>query len=121
MALYQLKEKIDVVFPFGEDVVFTIAPLSTSGFRKKHALLKSSALRKYRREENIPYEAQQEIMGKSIYNTVLLGWSGVEAPFNEENAVNLLLERPDIADFLVTEANDMDQFIIQQQDELKKK
>lgn len=57
----------------------------------------------------------EEDTARQFVNSCLSGWRGVKAngeelPFSEENAVNLLVDLPDLLDYLFDYAKEMDNF-----------
>lgn len=67
----------------------------------------------------------KDILAKSVAKGLLRDWKGFvidgkEIPYSYENAVQLLKNDPDCLDFVMEFAQDLDNYIVEQQEETKK-
>lgn len=74
----------------------------------------------------IDEQVSEEIYLQCVAETILVGWSnfkvdGEEIPYSTENALELLKNDRDCFDFVMNFANNLDNFLIRDEEELKGK
>jgi len=111
----KLTQTEDGVWAEYNDSSLLIAHVSNLRFQRKLARLQQPHRSKIERHSLDP-KIQSEILCKAMAGTVLLGWKDVvdankqQVQFSEELAANVLINQPDIREFVSEFATDLDNF-----------
>jgi len=124
-----IKEEVELEGVWTEymGVPLKIARWGTKEFTKafrRHSRPHAAAIKK----ENLSEEQSQEIMVNTIADTILLDWDsskfvidGQSVPFNRANVKELLLQDRDCFLFVMDFAKDMQNYLIEEVEELEGK
>ena len=121
MAL-KITQKTDTVEKDYQGVTLVIARSNNHAFRTKFKKLRQN----FKRNQDLnklTVEQDDAIMAEAYAGTVLVGWKNFpgDVPFTEENAIDLLTNDIDAREFVAEVANDLSEFIIEEQEALQKK
>jgi len=121
MAL-KLTQKTETVEKDYQGVTLVIARSNSHAFRAKFKKLRQN----FKRNQDLnklTVEQDDAIMAEAYAGTVLVGWKNFpgDVPFTEANAIDLLTNDIDVREFVSEVANDLSEFIIEDQADLVKK
>ena len=115
----EIGEGIDVDFENG--VIITIRRAGGRNVAYSQALTK----RIPKKNRKLLPEEDRRMMAEVYAESIVIGWQGVTAngelvPFSKENVVKLFLAIPDLFQEIATQANNLDNFLIEASEETEK-